>query len=89
MQTTPATMEQLMQAMSAPQAQQSAPPEPPAQKWPGEAGDAPQDDPAYEQIQSGVFDMSPDELDTLQQMIDEARARLQKQNPDPGGDITL
>lgn len=88
MQTTPATMEQLMQAMSAPAAPPAAQ-EPPAEKWPGEAGDAPQEDPAYEQIQSGVFDMSPDELDTLQGMIDEARARLQKQNPDPGGDITL
>jgi hypothetical protein len=80
----PATLEDLMEA-----AAPTPPAEPPAEKWPGETEDSPEDDPAYEQIQSGVFDMSPDELDVLQDMINQARERLLKKNPDPGGDIKL
>lgn len=77
----PASMEEMVEA--------SSPPKPQAQRWPGEAGDAPEDDPDYEAIQSGVFDMSPEELDALQKMIDEARARMEKARPDPGGKVVL
>lgn len=58
-------------------------------QWPGEAADAPEDDPAYDAIKDGIFEMTPEELDALQRMIDESRARLEKANPDPGGDIKL
>lgn len=74
----PATQEDMVEASTPPQ---------PAKKWPGETGDAPQDDPDYEAIKSGVFDMTPEELDALDQMVQEARARMSK--GDPGGNVKL
>jgi hypothetical protein len=89
----PASMQALVDAQAQGQAAQSqgAPPQqqPGAQKWQGDTDDPASSDPDFEKIQSGVFDMSPEELDVLKQMIDAATARLQKQNPDPGGNIKL
>ena len=86
----PASMQALLDAQAtgqsqAPQQQQ----QPGAQRWPGDADDPASSDPDYEKIQSGVFDMSPEELDLLQQMIDAKRSELLKKSNDPGGNIKL
>jgi hypothetical protein len=54
---------------------------------PGQAQGDPDEDPDMEKVTSGIFGMTPDELDVLDQMIQQARARLTK--GDPGGNIKL
>lgn len=83
----PASIEALLDAQATGQQQSSdyanmKPDGPPAQY----VGD-PDEDPDMEKVTSGVFGMTPEELDMLDQMIQQARARLSK--GDTGGNIKL
>lgn len=85
----PASMQALVEAQEEGQKASAPVPQQQAEKWPGDTEDPPSSDPDYEKIQSGVFDMSPEELQVLKEMINAAEERLKKANPDPGGTITL
>ena len=85
--TNPATLEGLLAAAGTGQQQGSSYANMQPSGAPAQYQGDPDEDPNMEAVTSGVFGMSPEELDMLDQMIQQARARLTKD--DPGGNIKL